>query len=586
MATDTYLYIFIFICGICLQQLMTAMVMMVMLMMMMMMMMMVMMMMVSQQNDSSYRLCTRLNLVYSKVHVIGVSWPVKAPSYALRSSSDRISDHHRISEHHRISFRRVYGPKLRVALVRCSTMEADEVIDVAVAKADGDKHEHVADAVESMVGLETAPHFGYVFLDVYKRVPYLTHTLTCEQVALPQGDWELEFDDSGMGAVCGFRATVSTSDDQSADGEHFLIADLFSTEVLMDTSGFVFTKDGELKSLEQLQAWYRDATATLEVGPTSAQLDMHAFVFRRVRDCKMRVVWCMSQLFANMKISGYKGKSANWLSHRFKAFETLIKATYRICHIVHSTHGNLGAKYSALPWPRRCLPATSISTCAMLLFLQRWAYADRTAGGLHADQTSAREAAAQIFEGFVTSACEGSLGTLVIEIEVNDSWGCTWPRPPSDEYTHLDIALTGGVFDFSGLSSLGMKSRPARDRKWWTSLMQILVDCPEYKMDAVTFFRSAMPSLAKLCAQLLKHIGLALEASLAASSTDKSKKGSMKSVGFAMKTFEDCLEENEDRALAMYVLAGVQASANKTVFFWGPTRAIIPDCRCRTPRSA
>ena len=99
--------------------------------------------------------------------------------------------------------------------------------------------------------------------------------------------------------------------------------------------------------------------------------------------------------------------------------------------------------------------------------------------------------------------------------------------------------------------------------------MQILVDCPEYKMDAVTFFRSAMPSLAKLCAQLLKHIGLALEASLAASSTDKSKKGSMKSVGFAMKTFEDCLEENEDRALAMYVLAGVQASANKTVFFLG-----------------
>jgi hypothetical protein len=438
-------------------------------------------------------------------------------------------------------------------------VECDYVVVAAVKAADEGEN-----TVPS--GLTPVQHLGWIFLDESKGISYVTHMVTNERINLPKGEWELEYDDDGMAAVCGVR------DNGTEEGEpaHFVVNELFTTQLLNGDHGFYLSSEDSTKSLSDLQGRFRDATATLTIAPTNAKTAVHAFVFRRARACKMRVFWGLHQFFTLLRMQGYASKPSNWVSHRLHTFERTVQEVYGIGHVVHSTHGNLGQKHAAQPWPTRCLPALAISSCAMLLLLHRWAYADTAMNGLSEKQGDARDAAVCVFRSFISYAVAEQTEEVEFPIQINKDWTCSWPRPQSDNYRTVRILLVDGLLDFSDLKSvLTARSSKAWQKKWWESIEQCFEGVDGFQIGIHDFLAMAgSASIKRLLAQIMNGIALLLEVRLAKNAASEADNADDR-LDFALKTFDDTLDANEDRSLAAYLLSGVQASANQKYYSLG-----------------
>ena len=106
------------------------------------------------------------------------------------------------------------------------------------------------------------PDFGLVEIDkIDPSTCVVTHLVTAEQVTL-RGEWDLVFDEDGMGAVCGI-------DDSSDDAQAHALSELFAMKVVegLDKSRYTMSESGVTINVDLRRAKFREGKANMQCGP-------------------------------------------------------------------------------------------------------------------------------------------------------------------------------------------------------------------------------------------------------------------------------------------------------------------------------
>ena len=136
---------------------------------------------------------------------------------------------------------------------------------------------------------------GYVFLDEVAPDKFrLTHMLTQESVELPQGTWQLFFDEeSGDAVVC--------RGDGNDTGDVLHPCDLFERNAYVsDKNGEIFIQS-KLGTRTIIQAFDADASKLAEAKTTLsinvgvvAHVELPTYVFKLARPGNVRFYWCIA----------------------------------------------------------------------------------------------------------------------------------------------------------------------------------------------------------------------------------------------------------------------------------------------------
>ena len=210
---------------------------------------------------------------------------------------------------------------------------------------------------------------GYVFLDEVAPDKFrLTHMLTQESVELPQGTWQLFFDEeSGDAVVC--------RGDGNDTGDVLHPCDLFERNAYVsDKSGEIFIQS-KLGTRTIIQAFDADAskfaeaktTLSINVGVV-AHVELPTYVFKLARPGNVRFYWACIALYKHLNMRSFSGIASKWLHGSQPGWDRSLKEITGRSQFVLGSHKNLGEqRLSALPFRDRCLPTTAVTTWAFVV---------------------------------------------------------------------------------------------------------------------------------------------------------------------------------------------------------------------------
>jgi hypothetical protein len=140
----------------------------------------------------------------------------------------------------------------------------------------------------------------------------LTHLVTFEHTILPRGEWVLELGEDGMCVL----ANESNADDE--EGGLFDIDDYLKHVVYkVDGNNELLVRVGDSvpENLDVERCCYRECELRLPVGATTAASCLQLFAFKRLRSCRSKLYWNMSQFFITLKLETFKKMPSRWLDH-------------------------------------------------------------------------------------------------------------------------------------------------------------------------------------------------------------------------------------------------------------------------------
>lgn len=378
-----------------------------------------------------------------------------------------------------------------------------------------------------------------------------------EQVRLPSGSWGIMYGEEG------FAAVIAT-DGQDA-GSVRMVDELLTQEVFRhEETGELFVRSGvgrasQTSSLRAAWARYDGGNVVFHLPDAGAQCTFDVYVFAHARGGQQRIYWSLKGFHGYLKLTTFKCVFSRWV----------VVISAKICdttqqlsgqsQVAFGSHGNRGVgKLDALPFSDRSLPTTSCSTMAVLLMLQRWAFATREKGGLSTD--GPKRAASVLFESLLDLALCGE--EMVCLIFLCNKWVSRWPRP--SDYGLIDIRVHVSeekCVDLEDAQAVGVgRSKVAAG--WVKALRACCLDLSA-PISLVALFRKAvgLSPLQPLLTQLTMELAIRLEARLMEYGSAKRKANSF-TEGFAFRWLEpsEAMVLQLELKLAQFMLSCVQES--------------------------
>ena len=335
------------------------------------------------------------------------------------------------------------------------------------------------------------PHKEHVVLDALADTTYVTHLVTSESAILPEGQWELIFDEAGDGAV----ATVD-----AAGNEHvLLLQDVFSKDLYQSGSEF-FVRMGKgpahtTWSLDVAKARYGcgDAKISMRGG---GEVRFNVYVLEMPRHCQQRVYWGLKELYSVLKLKSYKGVATKWLHDALPSWHRYVDSLAAHCPSILSKHGNLGSSHLHQPFYEGCLPETSMSTLGLLLILHRMAAFSRERGGLKEQES--KTLASNLLHSLMQYAFHGPV--CRVEVQLSEQWRCKFPRP-KDDLVSFVANVKEGVVDLSQLVAMSVGPQQHALAKEWTKSLSKILKKTEPKLGLVDLLMACTtPSLGSFLA--------------------------------------------------------------------------------------
>lgn len=209
----------------------------------------------------------------------------------------------------------------------------------------------------------------------------LCHLWTQEQVALPPGDWALEFDSDGFGYVS-LSADEGTMD-VDGEGPHEepqWVDSLLTMSVYMTKSGkryLLQRSQGEevLGPLDQELESFTRLVLRIAFGNSQARCEQHVAVWSLPLSGS-RLAWRLTDLHSIVGFSVHlKKDAARWVYRRWSAFSAFLKSIGCPLGILRSaTRDDEGHDGPPPQVDRRVLPFVSCPTYAFLALLGRLAW--------------------------------------------------------------------------------------------------------------------------------------------------------------------------------------------------------------------
>lgn len=387
----------------------------------------------------------------------------------------------------------------------------------------------------------------------------LSNTATGEQIRLPSGSWEIMYGEEG------FAAVIAT-DGQDA-GSVRMVDELLTQEVFRhEESGELFVRSGVGRASETSSLWaawarYDGGSVVFQLPDAGAQCTFDVYVFAYARGCQQRIYWSLKEFYGYLKLTTFKGVCSRWVGVISAKICDITKQLTGGGQVAFGNHGNMGSgKLNALPFSDRSLPATSCSTMALLLMLQRWAFASREKGGLSTD--GPKRAASVLFESLLDLALCGE--EMVCLIFLCNKWVSRWPRPP--DYGLIDIRVHVSeekCVDLEDLVAQAVGVGRSKVAAGWVKALRACCLDLSAPISLVALFRNAvgLAPLQPLLTQLTMEIAIRVEARLMEYGSAKRKANSF-TEGFAFRWLEpsEVMVLQLELKLAQYMLSCVQES--------------------------
>jgi len=300
------------------------------------------------------------------------------------------------------------------------------------------------------------PHKEHVFFDQDDTGEWvLTSVLTQEVVRMGPGDWLIVYDDE-----TGMAACVLPGEDDGEDK-------IQEVEELMRKQVYVFKENGIYvmergmqgsESLEDLMVRSEELRVTLPMGATSAGLNLTAHIFEMPRAGGMRLFWPFKDVHTALKVETHGKIPSRWVNRVCgKWILTFEKLTGVGTLFIHGCHGNQSDKtMEGVPWPMRCLESMSGCTWALLLGLQRLAFADAQNGGMK--DGGPKTAAQEVLRATLKSV--GITFKITLAIDVVEKWHCYFPRPRLATWQKASLKVEDGKITSRSYAGLpGSRSR-------------------------------------------------------------------------------------------------------------------------------
>lgn len=159
-------------------------------------------------------------------------------------------------------------------------------------------------------------------------------------------------------------------------------------------------------SLDEVEAHHRRALFEVAVGACKSMQELDVYVFQRARAGQQRTFWSTSSLYEALGLKTYKGLSSKWSHQKEGSWENAFRTHFGCSQLVYSNHIASDTTHRLqLPWPKRCLPSTSISCVGVLCLLARWSFLKKNNGEGPSSEEDAL-VAKELLSGLVQAACQ------------------------------------------------------------------------------------------------------------------------------------------------------------------------------------
>ena len=159
-------------------------------------------------------------------------------------------------------------------------------------------------------------HADLIFVDQVGPLQFVaTNVITAEQHSLTPGDWDIEHDDDSGESVI-FRTDLDVDDPAVGDDAMIETCDLFVKELFnhMDGDLFITESHSTPRSFTVQQTRMRKADVFMTIGVHGGDHTLTLAVFRVARAIQQRIFWGMSQFYALLVMTTYKGSKSTWVA--------------------------------------------------------------------------------------------------------------------------------------------------------------------------------------------------------------------------------------------------------------------------------
>ena len=268
------------------------------------------------------------------------------------------------------------------------------------------------------------PQRAIITADIVGETTCVVNTLTAQVKSLP-GRWELQFDEDGL---VGVLLDLRSGHVRALDGVLNLVVVERSDRPGLHSMD-VNKGPQSCMPLDELRTPFRQASGKIQLSHCAAEFDFTLACMKQARAVQSRIFWRLHEVYKFLKLQSHKGCSSKWIFKSLPRWGSKFHDVLGGEHIILGTyfHDELSGR-ARLPWHQRCLPATSISTCALMYQLAKWMALVPQLGGLRME--GAKCAAQELFVAMMrVFEIVPSLQLIYIDLVLVDSWQCQWPRP-------------------------------------------------------------------------------------------------------------------------------------------------------------
>lgn len=156
----------------------------------------------------------------------------------------------------------------------------------------------------------------------------LTQLLAHEQCRLPEGYWELVFENPEDEAV--LTCVAEDGAETISDPDQYLRQTVFVDPVSQAfwLVGGKFKPDDEAWSLSVEMVKHRTATVALKVGASGFEVQADVAIFRRRRSCGLHAYWKINNLYKMLGLASFGKQASKWFGRSVDRWSKLCAETF------------------------------------------------------------------------------------------------------------------------------------------------------------------------------------------------------------------------------------------------------------------
>lgn len=288
----------------------------------------------------------------------------------------------------------------------------------------------------------------------------LTNIISQETITLPEGAWDIEFDDEGFGVI-----------KRREDGYEWSLDDIFMWGVYKDAEGRIVlvTQDEDGKTcdkrfLDHVSEEFVVDEYSLRVGSAAASVKVSIACLSFARD-GCNTFWSLVALYKAMALTMFSKIPSRWAWSGFDNGSWaahLDSMGFSAGHLLRSQcYGEAAGEVGS----GRFLPFHAFSSVALVGFLTVWSTMPKNRGGFQRDEH--RCAARELLKAVVTMASAGR--SVVLDVRLTDKVELRPPRPVFGG-NPCKVVVKDGVADLTDFRRVQTRISGQREcAKWWLS---------------------------------------------------------------------------------------------------------------------